>query len=249
MKCRTFLPSRGFSLIEVLVAIALLIALLGTLFIFMRNLLETRRRATEFAAQERAVSTLISSLESELMTSLVRGESAMAGIDGTETSLRILSRGVAVRSVDGSSQSLFRDLQVTEFRFQEAARSLEGRREVLGSSGRGSYIPLGGEIARVQFRYYDGQRWVTTFNSMTQNALPVAIEVAVWFRPWPGESPVSDDLEADDGESDQPSERLTFDDTVDPFDEDAVIDTELAMLPPPSPDRVRVIVIPDGGSP
>lgn len=240
--------TRGFTLIETLVALALLIALLGTLFLFMRNLLETRRRATEFAERERAIATLVQSIENDLMTCLVRGPAGGAGIDGTETSLRILSRGVAIRSISGGQQGLFRDLQSTEVRFNAGGHTLEGRRAAADSTNAGGFSPFGGTIAKVRFRYYDGSRWLETFNSIAQDALPVAVEVAVWFQPWPGEAPDPAE-EAARAAAEADPERLTFDATADPFDEDAVLDTETMLLPPPSPDRVRVIVIPDGGAP
>lgn len=238
--------SRGFTLIETLVALALLIALLGTLYLFMRNLLETRRRAAEFAERERAVATLVQSLENDLMTCLVRGTAGGAGIDGTEESLRILHRGVAIRSISGAQQDLFRDLQSTEVRFSAGGRTLEGRRATADGNAAGSFSPFGGTIAKVRFRYYDGNRWLNTFNSISQDALPVAVEVAVWFLPWPGEAPDPAEEEMLAANESDP-ERLTFDATADPFDEDAVMDTETMLLPPPSPDRVRIIVIPDGG--
>lgn len=236
----------GFTLVEVLVALALLIALLGVLFLFMRNLLETRRRAVEIAERERAVALLMQSLEQDLMTCLVGGPQAGAGIDGEATSLRILSRSVAIRAVSGRQRGLFGDLQSTTVRFNERGRTLEGQRGAAGANGSGSFTPLGGTIAKVRFRYYDGSNWLDAFDSTQQNALPVAIEVAVWFQPWPGEEPVAP--EDDPLTAEEDPERLTFDAEEDPFDEFAFVETEDRLLPPPSPDRVRVIVIPDGGA-
>lgn len=241
---------------EVLVALALLTALMGSLFFFLRNLLETRLRTLEETARSASAALLIERIEADLMTCLVGDSRAGAGVRGDESSLRILSRAVPVHLAErGRDDGVFlADLTETEYRFDERARVIEGRRRTLAASDEpgASFSLIGERIARVRFRYHNGRAWLDSFDSLSANALPAAVEVAIWFHPWPNEQ--RDDEEAFDEDfllgariDDEEPDRLTFDADRDPFDEDAVLSVEERMTPTPAPDRVRVIVIPDGG--
>ena len=99
---------------------------------------------------------------------------------------------------------------------------------------------LGSTWYRLRFRYHDGNGWKDEFDSLDADQLPVAIEVMVWFNPWPGEEPM------DVFEAPEESERLTFDDRGG-FDEfDAAFETDIAEFAgEPLPDRIRVFLIPD----
>ena len=85
----------GFSLFEVLVALALTVLLLGTLFTFYFNLLNARQRLIDTATQHRSADLLIERLETELMTCIVGSAADGAGVKGSPDSITILSRGVA----------------------------------------------------------------------------------------------------------------------------------------------------------
>ena len=93
----------------------------------------------------------------------------------------------------------------------------------------------------MRFRYYDGTRWLESFDSLQEGRLPIAVEVMVWFRPWPG------DLQAEDREmpDTETAERRTFDSSGG-FDELAFARaSDLDQFDEPAPDRFRVITIPD----
>src|SRR3712207_4257138 len=86
---------RAFTLAEVLVAIAILLALVGTMFGFLFDLLSSRQRALEATSQQRAASALIDRLEADLFTCLVGDRRHGAGVAGEGERVRVLSRGVA----------------------------------------------------------------------------------------------------------------------------------------------------------
>ena len=90
-------------------------------------------------------------------------------------------------------------------------------------------------MARVRFRYHDGTSWTASYDSLRTGRLPAAVEVAVWYDPWPG-----DDAPAPDAAGREP-----FDDRFgDAFDERAfALESDLAPVDDPWPDRVRVIAI------
>ena len=104
---------------------------------------------------------------------------------------------------------------------------------------------MGGSVYKVRFRYHDGTSWLDTFDSRSYGRLPLAVEIAIWFEPWPGEEPVSQDEPDDElGGSD----RLTFD-AIDTFDEREFAEqSDMDLYSEPKPDRIRVIVIPDAAA-
>ncbi len=231
---------RAFTLMEVLVAIALLLALFGVMFGFLNGVLSTRQHVLELTGKQRAASLLIDRVEADLLTCLVGDERHGAGVVGEPESLRLLTRGTLAGA---EGDAVFSDLQVAEYRFDPSTHELSGSRGVAGNDASESH-PFASRIYKVRFRYHDGEQWQDRYDSMQRGRLPVAVEVAVWFEPWPGD----DWTVADDEFGPEPAgaaERLTFD-MDDTFDE-----TEWAMRADrdfrddPTPDRVRVIAIPD----
>ncbi len=237
----------GFTLLEVLVAIAMLGALLGSMFAFMGELLQSRSRALDYTARQRAAATLIDRVESDLIACIVGDERLGAGIDGDASRLAILSRGVAAHLAGrGIDAGVLGDLQQAEYRFQDESRQIEVRR---GTPGEGldtttdDFVAIGPAF-KVRFRYHDGDGWSDTFDSLASSRLPGAVEVAVWYHAWPGDrqTPVSGDAPQ------AASERLTFD-TTRGFDDAAFArSSDMDSFDEPRPDRFRIIVIPDASA-
>ena len=229
---------RGFSLIEVLVAIALLLVLVGALYSFLFNMLDARRRALDVSGRQRAAMVLIDRLEGDLLTSLVGDARVGAGVAGGDEQIRVLSRSVPAHLAEEPGAAAFGDLLASTYAF-EPGRGLTFDRSVGGSRRRGDAAAVGEGVFRVRFRYHDGASWVDAFDSLEAGRLPAAVEVAVWFDPWPGERP---EPAAEDPEDD--AEEDPFLDAG--FDEDAFARTsDLETFDEPLPDRIRVIVIPD----
>jgi hypothetical protein len=189
-------------------------------------------------------------VERDLFGALVADGTHGAGIAGDESSLTLLTRNVnmpdALRGGDGA----YRDLQRVAYQFQEGSRTLTARVQSLveegaeRSSGGASPETISTGFGLVRFRYHNGSTWSESFDSQSANRLPSAIEVAVWF-----ESPKSID----------PAELMSSLDAMDEpnaenadapfmFDEDAALMSDEAEDESlwPLPDRLRVIVIPDG---
>jgi prepilin-type N-terminal cleavage/methylation domain-containing protein len=227
---------RAFTLLEVLVSIALISGLIVTLLTFHFDLLRTRRRLADESARQLAASTLIERLERDLTTGLAGDRAGGAGVAGDETTIAVLTRAVpafeAWRGPDAAEA--FADLERAEYRFRAGAGVLEARRAVIAANGAapGAFHEIGASIHRVRFRYHDGSAWRSSFDTLGAGALPAAVEVAVWFEPGPDETPRVEDeaagLPAPEDEFASPDELLPLDD---------------APLPPP--DRIRVVVIPD----
>lgn len=246
---------RCFTLLEVLISITLAMALLGAVFGFLFNLLATRRRVIEFVAQQRAASVLIERIERDLVFTLVGDSRSGAGIQGDASSLRLLTRSVAVNLADqaGRGREVFGDLQAIQYRFDETQKKLQvGRTARSPTSGASSpsLEDLGGNIFRVRFRYYDGDTWLETYDSRQAGQLPVAIEIAFWFDPWPGEEIDGANRSGGAGGDPNPEsldflQRQTFDARAG-FDEEAMARiSDLELVDEPEPDRRRVMMIPD----
>jgi type II secretory pathway pseudopilin PulG len=238
---------RAFSLLEVLIAIGLVIALLGSMFAFMFDTLSARKRALEHAGRQLAAVTLIERAELDLMSCVVGDRVYGAGVEGDNTSLRILTRGVAAHLAGRGPDdpAVFGDLQQVEYRFDEDLGQIEARRLPAGERGADTaFAPLGGPVYKVRFRYHDSTIWRDSFDSLLQDTLPAAVEIAVWFHPWPGDEQPEAAATAEPGIP----QRLTFDATAG-FDEGAYArESDLELFDEPEPDRIRVILIPDASA-
>ncbi len=208
----------AFTLFEVLLSLAVLTVLAGSLMGFFWNLLDRSSRIAGIAERQQGAAALIERLESDLLCGLA-ASGAAAGIKGDAEALTLLTRGVWMpeRSVAGGISG---DLQGCEFRYESGSGVLRARRWS-GAQPTGDAETVCENVELLRFRYFDGKEWSESFDSSGRGGLPVAIEVAVWFgRP------------ADRGAQDPM--------TWDPEESDA------AELPERDPDRVRLVIVPDG---
>ena len=235
---------RSFTLLEVLIAIALALVLGSTMFIFLRDLLATRARTMEFASRQRAAATLVERMEGDVVACVVGDSRGGAGVKGDSEHLRLLTRGVmpqlASRGLDDSAA--LADLHAVEYRFDRTNQRLEARKDLAGEAGE--FTSLGGPVAHLRFRFLDEGKWKASFDSLALNRLPNAIEVCVWFDRWPG------DIALEDAGVDASADTSTQPDAPGGnFDEQAyAAASDAESQRPPPPDRRRVIVIPDGGA-
>ncbi len=223
-------PRGGFTLIEVLLAIALISLLLGAMLTFIWDLLDRRTVLARGARDLQAGDAVVERMEDDLLAGLAGDAGAGAGIDGTSTRLRIMSRGVWLPVSAGSgveaTAGTRRDLQGSEYAFDPSSGRASARRwnttGAAGGGGEGSMEVVSERVRRLRLRYYDGQQWRDSFNSLTEGGLPVAVEVAVWFEGLGREKAASRD--SGDAAATAADQRWG------------------------EPDRLRVIVVPDGPS-
>ncbi len=237
---------RGFTLMETLVALALLLVLVGMVFAFGMNLTASRDRLNKHIRQSQAVRVFLDRLEQDLHTSLAADAGQGAGIVGNESSLALLSRSVgSMGQTQGISQATH-DLQRSEYRWDNASRTLEAGRGAAGASP--SWNTITGDLGYVQWRYHNGSSWVTRFDSGSTKRLPVAVEVAIWFVPPPQDPNASPPDERLIGEaSDDPlAAMFGSPEPANPDSTDEPLElAEEAHRDWPPPDRVRLIIIPD----
>ncbi|MFT5422442.1 MAG: prepilin-type N-terminal cleavage/methylation domain-containing protein [Phycisphaerales bacterium] len=166
---------RGFTLIEVLIAIGLLVLLAGLMANFGITLADRRDRITRVGTRVATVSAVFSQLDAALTAADVHG----SGVRVSESSLTVTSRRVVADPVLAEFDEL-------SLRFDESGETLTASRSAAGFS-----LSIPG-VQRVRFRAFDGSAW----GDFSGNTLPQAVEVGVWFAP----PPSSDDATMDDAE-------------------------------------------------
>jgi len=261
-------PGRGFTLFEVLVAIAVMAVLSGIIFGFMSDMARFRERSRALADHLRAGSVLMERIESGVLSSLAGGGRLGAGIEGTNDRLRLLSRGVTPPIVSGQAGARsLGDLQETVFEFVPERGELRAthrpfRVDASGSSRGAPRDVLAENLERVRFRYHTGSGWVSRFDTERSGGLPAAIEVAIWF------APLTDPVDGPSDASSTAQDRMLSADQLDGSDRvggdargipplapgfldmndglDGAMGEDERTIPTREPDRIRLIVIPDG---
>ncbi len=247
-RTRDRVSRRAFSLFEAMLAVVLVASLSGAVFTFLFNLGRQRDGVESATDALRGASALIEAIEGDALGVIAGDAGAGSGVVGDETSLTLLTRGIAPPVLGARAGRTVGDLQGVEYRFAPDSGSLSARRWNAGDAqGQEQSAILATGVARLRLRYFDGTAWKGSFDSRRDAGLPVAIEVAIWFG-------IPDGLEGSDtapeptAPESQTSESLSgFPDAL-PDDlavaPDSSTDPDAEPLPPP--DRVRIIVIPDG---
>lgn len=230
---RTARARRAFSLLEMLVAIALLAVLLGAVYAFTWNLFDRETRTLDEAAKSEASTTLFDRLEADLMSAVASTGDGPGLVGGTER-ISIAHNGV----LPGSPIAPYADLQTTTMSFDARTRRVTvTRTESSGSEADGDEaIPV--PVRALRFRYHDGRGWSDRFTST--RGLPAAVELAIWFGEERDEAEGDADFD-DFGAGPLGDEPAGFDDMMmGGFDDEPAETDEL-----PAPDRVRIVTIPD----
>jgi prepilin-type N-terminal cleavage/methylation domain-containing protein len=210
---------RGFTLLEMIVAAALILALVGAMATFLSDALRIRSRVSEEIERARSADAAVSMIERALETTIVEDASAGGGVVGDSTSMTVLRVGLSSWRLGTSERVRALDeIEPVRVRFDE------GRRRIAIARGERPESELLGAVQRMRFRYFDGTVWSDRFDSVRLGRLPAAVEIALWLRPM---------AEA----SAEPAERPEFDDSPVPASEESG----------PKPDRIRIVAIPDAG--
>ncbi|MDG2053897.1 MAG: prepilin-type N-terminal cleavage/methylation domain-containing protein [Phycisphaerales bacterium] len=222
MKNQVVPRKRAFTLIEVLLALALGMVLSVAILGFFRDLILHRTQINERLDQERAAQALIENLSLELTCAIVGIEQIGSGLIGDEQNIAVMSRSVSVEQLV-PGQDMLGDLTELKFHFDPTESKLEGGRRLVEvgvqSDSTGYLNTISNKLGWVRFRYLDKGRWRSSYDSAQQQRLPAAVEVAIWYvTPRAMEDQVSD----------SPADFL-----------------EEPLIEESDPDRIRIISIPD----
>ncbi len=168
---------RGFTLIEVLVGIAIGGALLAALGVFTLNLTDTRARLAEMTARVDSAEVVFSALDRAIATAIVEDASLGAGVSGNESALRVVRSAVGL---GGEREALFAETGVVEVRLAPGAQRIEIVRD-----GRTAALPA--PVRAMRIRYLGERGWSDAFDSGEAGGFPAGIEVSIWFGEEEGE--------------------------------------------------------------
>src|SRR5690348_3273298 len=101
--------SRGFTLIEVLLAVALILAIATGMLSYVWGLLGSRNRLVTVTDQQRGAAAMFEQLETDLATTFTVDGSGAAGVVGSATGVVVRGRGVG--SLAGGGVSDMGDMQ------------------------------------------------------------------------------------------------------------------------------------------
>lgn len=227
---------KAFTLIETIIAVALLMLLSAGVLAFVNDLRSQRELLADLGADLEAGSVLLERIDRDLTLSIAYdAEREASGIVGDARSLTIVARRIwpdpsnPTRGLRGTARSTYRFDPETN----QLTVDIDGNESVLSD-----------RVEVIRFRYNDSGDpgvWRDAFDAAADGGLPVAIEVAVWFLP-PGQGEAGSDAQSDD----QPMSQL-----------DAMLAEQRAAAeaeafadgagewPERQPDRWRIFAIPD----
>jgi type II secretory pathway pseudopilin PulG len=243
---------RGFTLIEVLVALGITMVLVGSLSLFVSQVSGTRTRVRDRSMREAAATTVLDAIDDALATCIARRSDGTSGITGDEGSIRIAFDTATVQRAFGESPEQVLspgDLLTIEFSAGSGGFSLARDGDPLRE--------LDPRFFATRLRYHDGRSWRSSWDALQMGGLPHAVECSIWFEPWP--DGVVPDWFPEDYDLDQDPLALTFGAPAETSDADEMRDTFESLGDPrggsseeddlPEPDRRRVFAIPDADQP
>jgi type II secretory pathway pseudopilin PulG len=170
---------RAFTLVETLLALALVALLSGSIFGFLAALSERRRDQDKVVHREEGASVLCEQLEAGLLCAICGDAKIGPGVKGDESSIRLISRGVRLPAGKDAAKPAS-DLVVTEFAFDAGAAIVRARRWEVGT-GETSRDVLIEQVKSLKIRYRDRGEWVDSYDSTACDGLPQAVEISLWF--------------------------------------------------------------------
>jgi len=172
--------SRAFTLLETMLALALVVLLSGAVFSFLLSLGERRKGFEGESRQRRAMMTVLSRMNGDLSSAIAGDPALGAGVSGSATSLRVLTRGVDLDAAIRGEARGESDLLACVYSFENGAITVSRRAVGAGGAPEAGPAPACDGVRRLRFRFYDGRGWADRFDSAGAGRLPRAVEVRVW---------------------------------------------------------------------
>ena len=249
----------GFTLVEVLLALGLVLVLVTFLGLFVGQVADSRGELRAMSEREALVTTVFDAIDASTATCIALRGDGNAGISGDETSLDIAFHATTIQRAfaDDPGRVLVPGGHVAiEFDADS------GRTALSRDDDRTRTMPT--TLFALRFRYHDGRGWRTSWDSVRMEGLPHAIECSVWFSPWPDEvipAWFPEDYGLDDGsgfEDEDVFAAFALDDAdpvlddIDDLEADLASGTRGDLVDEdalPRPDRIRIFAIPDAEQP
>lgn len=183
---------RAFTLMETLLALALILLLFGAMYIFANQTAATRKRLESDSSRQRQLTDVFDAIERAALTSIAGDRALGAGVSGSGATLSIIDRAgpTLVRRTwkldepAGLLTAIFTPIRL------ESAESADAAPPEGWADG----------LALIRFRFLKSGTWSDAFDSLAAASLPDAIEVSAWFardtdRSQPADATVSSPLQ------------------------------------------------------
>ena len=175
---------RGFTLLEVLLVLAMLGTMLSIVCGVMSILSQIEIRRTQQAKQQQLIRTWTQRLnddfqnilqDTEHLSKAVGSETIRHfGVDGTATRLRIDVFDYSRRSAKSS------ELQTIFYEFHQTNGLVRQERDYAEPQSAAGKVSMASELVSGQFRYFDGNTWHDRWVSLERKSVPSAIEVTFY---------------------------------------------------------------------
>lgn len=168
MKRQAGLSGRGFTLIEMLIAVALVAALVMILLPVAGRIMSGTASSADRGHRLAQVAILTDMLDRAALTAIATDAAGAPGLVGSKKSLRIASCGVSLTPREPRQPD---DVQNLHLRLSSGAL-------VVSEAGGAAETIVPG-VRRIQFAYAEGEQWAESHDGAA--GMPLAIAVSIWF--------------------------------------------------------------------
>lgn len=162
---------RALTLMEMLVALALILALTVAVGSFAK----TYRQGRDFAVSEAIRDREVDAMFGRLAEAFACSDASVGGVSGGENDVSIHHRGSVIPAAgpDGEAADLLADSSRYDIQLAEQFQ------EVFVAGSAQSTLTWQSSVSVLQLRYHNGSSWSESWS--TEQGLPVAIECKIWF--------------------------------------------------------------------
>jgi len=169
---------RGFTLLEVLIALGMILALMSVMMSVTSSIREGKQRLQVSMSTEYGAMVAFELLESASDTCIALDSYGQSGIVGDATELVVSSSSLAIGDMASEDSGVSPLFDLDRIRF-----SLRDTDLMIGNDESGQEI-LVPSVTAIRFMYFDGTDWQSSWDS-GRDGLPHAVELAIWTSPWP----------------------------------------------------------------
>jgi len=171
----------GFSLVELMVAVFLLVVVLGGLYVVFQQTQEASEKGYRRVAMYRRIRDCLGVVTDDLRSAFLSSGDARLVFLGDEKQVRFCS-------ACGSDYSR-KDYELREISYEVREGELRRRVRSMGGDSPGTWSVLAEGVWKVQFAYHDTHGWISYWDSrgytsddFTDDKLPVAVRITVCYR-------------------------------------------------------------------
>ena len=178
---------QGFTLLEVLLATAILVVLMSIVWSATLMLLRTETQRVQYSEQQRIVRTWTQILSDDFRSAIQDTEQLNKavgdetirhfGVSGTSTQLRIDISDYSWRTTESS------ELRTIFYEFHPTSGLVRRERDYAALQSVEGTVQIASEIVSGEFRYFDGGSWHNQWASLDRKSAPSAIEVTFYSLP------------------------------------------------------------------